>query len=338
MKTKLFVVMAGLAMCVASTAQADVAIAINNGSFEEGTASRTATVDGGIAGKGIGYTTFNVVEHFDIGTNQVPGGVSGNLNGASGQPTGHNGRPKDWTYTGNIVQDNIATDARWNGVWNGYQAGPTDGFTAIILDNRSGQATNNTAAEIFMKQTLSQNVGDLKALGSSLRMDFDARYGEGGQNALGIGHAQDFIKVYFEVNGVQDVAGTWETNFLAAGPGGRLVRNFAEINGALAQPFYGNVAPTRSTDYFAPNSTIGAQNMDTFSAYLDLSGYDDAHSVTMVIHNARFKIDNVNSGSNRVYMDNVRVFAEAAVIPEPASGVTLLIGAAGLLLKRRRRA
>jgi len=288
-----------------------VPIAILNGSFEHATTTKTATADGGIPGKGIGYVTDSLPEWYDIDRNTgVPGGVSGNLNGASGQPTGNNGRPRDWTYTGTIVQDNIATDARWHGVWNSYQVGPTDGLSAIILDNRSGQVSGDQVAEIFMKQTLSMNVGELKALGSQLVMSFDARYGEGSQAAVGFdADGDDFIKVYFEVSGVQDVAGTWETRFDAT----RVVRNFSEINGQLAQPFYG-FPPARSTNYFdTSHNTIGAQNMDTFTATLDLSAYgDDNATVTMVVHNARYKDDGVNSASNRVYMDNIRVEAVTA--------------------------
>jgi len=292
-----------------------VPVTILNGSFEEGVNPITTAADGGIAGKGIGYTTYDCVEWPDIQRDNkfddtLLNSVNSNLN--VGQPTGQAGRPRHWSFAGSVVQDNIATDSRWPGVWNSWNAGPTDGRTAIILDNRSweGGVGNDQAAWITMKQTLSLNVGQLKALGPGLKLSFDAREREGNQSAAADDLDGDsFIKVYFEVNGVQDVAGTWETRFDAT----RKVRTFAMINGSNSSEFYAALLPggaTRDNPARNPAATVGPQNMDTFFATLDLSAYsDDSAQVTMVVHNSRFRDGAAPCPSGRVYMDNIRVEA-----------------------------
>ncbi|MCX6866511.1 MAG: hypothetical protein NTV46_09895 [Verrucomicrobia bacterium] len=308
--------LAGAVLCLATSAQA-VPVTILNGSFEEGLNSITATVDGLIPGKGIGYVTYDCVEYPDIQKdNKFDDSLANPPNTAApNQPTGNAGRPRYWTYTGNIIQDNIATDSRWPGVWNSWTAGPTDGRTAIILDNRSweGGVPSDGSGYVFAKQTLSLNVGQLKALGSSLKLHFDAREREGDQTANPDDLDGDsFIKVYFEVNGVQDVAGTWETRFDAT----RKVRTFTAINGVKASTYYSPTTATRDNPARNKPGTVGPQNMDPFFATLDLSAYsNDSAAVTMVIENRRFRDGATQCPSGRVYMDNIRVEAVSSASP-----------------------
>ena len=326
----LFAAVVGLVFVLASAAQA-APVSILNGSFEEGSTSITTTIAGV---QPVGYTTYDLVEYADIARDgrfddslATPPNTGGNVN----QPTGNNGRPRNWTYTGSIIQDNIATEARWAGVWNSWQGGPTDGRTVIILDNRSGEVGTDLSAWIMQKQTLSLNVGQLKALGTRLEMHFDARYNEASETAAGFdADGDDFIKVYFEVAGVQDVAGTWTTLFDAT----RKIHTFAEINGSVAGTYYAPITATKANPARNPAGTVGSQNMETFLATLDLSLYtDNAAAVTMVVYNSRFKDGTVNSATNRAYMDNVRV----DVVPEPATLALLGLGGLGLILGRKRK-
>ena len=272
----------------------------------------------------VGGTNYN--RAVDILDAQKHGYLAGHLQDA-GQPTG-SWDPRDWDCGGTNAGDGVAVDARWPNWWNSYHAGPTDGLQSIILDNRT---TWTNPTQNWMKQTIG-TVGDFAGY-SQLVLSFDARYDGSGVDPEG----DDYFEAYFEVGGVKG-----GDDFYTLLDQTRLVRNYSE----MGTPLPPNSIPPAKSNPGVPVS-VGPQNMDTFTATLDLGGLDPADTIRIAFHNYRDRLDTgAASPSSRIYLDNVRVEAvrgggqpPQGDIPEPATMCALGLALAGLsgYVRRRRR-
>jgi len=282
---------------LATAAQA-VNVPVVNHSFEKyiGTTS------------GVAHTTY--YEYWDI---VADGAINGHLQNLGSQPTSGAADPTGWSTVETGGPDTLAHDARWGNWWSSWASGPTDGGTIMILDDRGGTQSND-----YLYQTLG-TVAGLKALGSKLTAQIDARSANGSGNAS----SDEYIAMFFRIGGVgdADTAGAWKSLL----QGDWEIPTWADLGNPITG--YG-VAVKANPGVLAPG-TVGPQNMSTFSATADLSPFNDAAVVEIVIQQHRTS----TYANGRVYIDNVRVTA----VPEPATLALLGLGGIGLILGRKRR-
>jgi hypothetical protein len=264
----------GMVLALAPAAQAGT-VPVVNGSFEEyiGTTLGTA------------HTTY--YEYWDIlaGNDAT---IDGHLQNLGGQPTSGPPDPTGWSYVAG-GGDNLAHDARWGNWWSSWTSGPTDGGVIMIFDDR-GNAQDDS-----MYQTLG-TVAEMKALGgATLTAQIDVRSAK----ATGAASSTEFFAMFFRVGGVGDAdsAGAWKS----------LLNDTWEIPdwAALGNPNNTYGTATKANPGVLAPGTVGSQNMGTFSATVDLTPFDDAADVEIVIEQVRTAVDS----NGRIYVDNVRVEA-----------------------------
>jgi len=280
------IAVAGVVLALAPGAMADVVVLpVVNGNFE------------GYVGTTEGVAHTNYYEYWDIVADDT---IDGHLVNLGSQPTSGGNDPTGWNYIETGGSDSFAHDARWGNWWSSWTAGGTDGPTIIIMDDRGGDQSDD-----YIYQTLG-TVAELTALGGpQLTAQIDARSANGSGDVA----SDEYIAMFFRVGGVgnADSPGAWKSLL----QGDWEIPTWADLGNP--QNTYGT-ATKADPGHVAPG-TVGPQNMGTFSATVDLSGYNGSDNVEIVIQQHRSS----TYSNGRVYIDNVVVTA----IPPPAR--TLII-------------
>jgi hypothetical protein len=195
--------------------------------------------------------------------------------------------PDDWTRVvgGNDFSGIEARDGK---------AGPTDGAQIMFLDDRGGGADS-----VLLTSNSIGTGADLKALGDTLTITFDARHGflDGEESTI---DSTVTFEAFVSIGGVKDESDNFSTDLGATS----LLRTGAVIN----------------------TETPG-KNMDTFTITVATAGMGNTEEVAI-----NFGSSWVSNNGVRTSVDNVR----ADVIPEPATMTLLAIGGLALIRRRKR--